>query len=304
MTDKENDDKTTTVINTDTDSDTEPEVESFHDALESLALGGDNADNACDHIVTPGGDNYNDKVNGVSGAGCSETQKDDSVSDNVMQDAEENHRMTDSDNDEADEVTVDEQAILDRESQMTLEERQDLRDAAQKLKGEGNTLFKASEFTCAIKTYSEALDTCPRCFHKERSIMFSNRAAAHLRLEKHESAIADCSEAIKLNPTYLKAIMRRAELYEKTDKLDEALEDYKKTLELDPSQHVARFACMRLPDQIKERNEKLKDEMLGKLKELGNMVLKPFGLSTNNFQLQQDPNTGSYSVNFSQGGKS
>ena len=49
---------------------------------------------------------------------------------------------------------------------------------------------------------------------------------------------------MELDPNYIRALLRRAELYEKAEKLDEALEDYKAVLEKDPSVHQAREACM------------------------------------------------------------
>nr|XP_036881060.1 tetratricopeptide repeat protein 1 [Manis javanica] len=180
---------------------------------------------------------------------------------------------------------LDEEYLIELEKNMPDEEKQ---------------VFYSLYYVAAESSYSQALQMCPSCFQKDRSILFSNRAAARMKQDKKEMAISDCSKAIQLNPSYIRAILRRAELYEKTDKLDEALEDYKSVLEKDPSVYQAREACMRLPKQIEERNERLKEEMLGKLKDLGNLVLRPFGLSTDNFQIKQDSSTGSYSINFVQ----
>ncbi|CAK6446295.1 unnamed protein product [Pipistrellus nathusii] len=195
---------------------------------------------------------------------------------------------------------LDEEYLIELEKNMPDEEKQKRREESTRLKEEGNEQFKKGDYIEAESSYSQALQTCPSCFQKDRSILFSNRAAARMKQDKKEMAISDCSKAIQLNPSYIRALLRRAELYESTDKLDEALEDYKSILEKDPSVHQAREACMRLPKQIEERNERMKEEMLGKLKDLGNLVLRPFGLSTENFQIKQDSSTGSYSINFVQ----
>ncbi|KAG9265720.1 tetratricopeptide repeat protein 1 [Astyanax mexicanus] len=218
---------------------------------------------------------------------------------------EEEEKRTDSDSEFKEESTekceFDEEYLREAEKDLTDEEKESRRAESMALKEKGNAQFKSGDHKEAEEFYTSALKICPVCYSKERSILFSNRAAARLHLDKKEEAISDCSKAIELNPNYLRAILRRAELYEKTEKLDEALEDYKNVLEKDPSIPAAREACMRLPRQIEERNEKLKEEMLSKLKDLGNMFLRPFGLSTANFQVNQDSNTGSYSVNFVQG---
>ncbi|XP_033123832.1 tetratricopeptide repeat protein 1-like [Anneissia japonica] len=212
----------------------------------------------------------------------------------------------DSDNDDLSDDNIKETikdelaARIEMEDKLSEEEKLERRDLGQQHKARGNGLFKNEEYLDACSVYTDALELCPLTFKKERSIMYSNRAACKLRLEQLEEAISDCTEALTLNPLYMKALLRRAQTYELTEKLDEALADYQKALELDAGCHEARRACMRLPNLIKERNEKLKEEMMGKLKDLGNMVLRPFGLSTSNFQFNQDPNTGSYSMNFVQ----
>ena len=133
-----------------------------------------------------------------------------------------------------------------------------------------------------------------------------------------DQAALNCTQAIKLNPTYLKALLRRAEIYEETEKLgkfllgkwlslklsfyvpEEALKDFQSVLDIDPRHVEANKAIRRLPGKIEERNEKMKAEMFDNLKKLGNMCLNPFGLSTDNFKMEQDPSTGSYNIQFQQ----
>lgn len=66
-------------------------------------------------------------------------------------------------------------------------------------------------------------------------------ASNYFQTEK-DSAISDCTKAIELNSNYVKAYVRRAQLYEETNKLDEALEDFKKVLTFDPNHTEANHA--------------------------------------------------------------
>lgn len=48
------------------------------------------------------------------------------------------------------------------------------------------------------------------------------------------------------------------------------------------------------------RDEALKEEMMGKLKDMGNSFLGYFGMSLDNFKATKDPTSGSYSISFEQ----
>ncbi|XP_068745520.1 tetratricopeptide repeat protein 1-like [Montipora capricornis] len=201
------------------------------------------------------------------------------------------------DADKGDEANKDKGADEERET-FTFEEKQERKIKAQEYKEQGNGYFKRSEYPEAKEFYTNAIKICPDDFAKEKSIFHANRAACLVKMDQYEEAIDDCTKALDLNSDYMKVRLRRAQCYEHEDRLEEALEDYQKVFDADRSSHVAREALMRLPEQIRVKHEKMKEEMMGKLKELGNVFLRPFGLSTENFKVQQDPSTGGYSVNF------
>lgn len=88
--------------------------------------------------------------------------------------------------------------------------------------------------------------------------------------------------------------------------LESSLHDYQALSTTLPSlassdRQIVQRALAELPERIKVAREREMGEMMGKLKELGNGILKPFGLSTENFKMVKDEKTGGYSMNFNQG---
>lgn len=132
------------------------------------------------------------------------------------------------------------------------------------------------------------------------AIYHCNRAAVSLNLQEYQEVINDCDIAILWNPRYTKAYVRRSTAYEQLEKTDAALQDAKVALQLEPTNKKLQWTVRRLQKLEDERMEKLKTETMDKLKDLGNSILGNFGLSLDNFKAVQDPNTGSYSINFEQ----
>eukprot|EP00262_Sarcandra_glabra_P004580 TRINITY_DN1568_c0_g1_i1.p1 TRINITY_DN1568_c0_g1~~TRINITY_DN1568_c0_g1_i1.p1 ORF type:complete len:256 (-),score=63.08 TRINITY_DN1568_c0_g1_i1:601-1368(-) len=167
-------------------------------------------------------------------------------------------------------------------------------------KAEGNKLFGNGQYEDALSQYALALQFAPEMPSslEIRSICHSNRAICFSKLGKYDDTIKECTKALELNPTYMKALVRRGEAHEKLEHFEEAIADMKKIIELDPSNDQARRTIRLLEPLAAEKREKMKEEMIGKLKDMGNSLLGRFGMSVDNFKAVKDPNTGSYSISF------
>ncbi|KAG1712715.1 hypothetical protein DVH05_000455 [Phytophthora capsici] len=102
------------------------------------------------------------------------------------------------------------------------------------LKHNGNERFKRGEHQEAVRFYSEAVQIDPQ-HHEFCAIIYCNRAAAQMGLERYHTAILDCNEALQRKPSYPRALLRRARCHIALKMFHEAVKDFDRYLREQPS---------------------------------------------------------------------
>ncbi|XP_071776423.1 dnaJ homolog subfamily C member 7-like [Centroberyx gerrardi] len=115
-------------------------------------------------------------------------------------------------------------------------------------KEEGNQAFKDCSYDAAYQLYTEALTIDPNNI-KTNAKLYCNRGTAGAKLKKLDQAIEDCTSAIKLDDTYIKAYLRRAQCYMNTEQYEEAVRDYEKVYQTEKTKehkHLLKTAQLEL----------------------------------------------------------
>ncbi|CAE7156939.1 unnamed protein product, partial [Rhizoctonia solani] len=121
----------------------------------------------------------------------------------------------------------------------------DTLSAVQTHRNKGTDAFKLGQYGAAIDSYTTALELLPEG-HLTRVLLLNNRAAARSKTGDASGAIEDCTIVlhvigddfdpakevpvpdIDLNAAFVKALRRRAEMFENTEKWKRAREDWER----------------------------------------------------------------------------
>jgi stress-induced-phosphoprotein 1 len=128
-----------------------------------------------------------------------------------------------------------ERAIIKQQSQVDPSRVRDPTEA----KNTGNAFFKEGNFDKAREWYSRVIELTESNPTADTVAAYSNRAACWQQTHAYKQVIADCDNAISIDPNYSKAYMRRAIAFEGLEKWRKAADDYKRVMELDPGATTA-----------------------------------------------------------------
>jgi tetratricopeptide (TPR) repeat protein len=106
--------------------------------------------------------------------------------------------------------------------------------SATQWKEKGNDYFRTAQYQRALECYTGSINAEPT------AVAYANRAMALMKLREFEQAVEDASEALEIDPNYLKAYQRRGAAYKELGSYLNALRDYESALRLSPQSQALR----------------------------------------------------------------
>ncbi|XP_025161527.1 dnaJ homolog subfamily C member 7 isoform X2 [Harpegnathos saltator] len=109
-----------------------------------------------------------------------------------------------------------------------------------KKKEEGNAAFKMRQYQEAYNIYNEALSIDPQNIMTNAKLHF-NKATVAAKLGRLKESVTECTEALKLDENYLKALLRRAASYMELKEYEEAVRDLEQACKMDKTRENKRL---------------------------------------------------------------
>ncbi|XP_049709746.1 sperm-associated antigen 1 isoform X2 [Elephas maximus indicus] len=125
-------------------------------------------------------------------------------------------------------------------------------------KEKGNEAFNSGDYEEAVMYYTRSISVLPTV------AAYNNRAQAKIKLQNWNSAFQDCEKVLELEPGNLKALLRRATTYKHQNKLQEAVEDLSKVLDVEPDNDLAKKILSEVQQDLKNAEPACKTQTKGK----------------------------------------
>lgn len=131
------------------------------------------------------------------------------------------------------------------------------RDYLESQKKLGNQKYRNNHFDDAIRIFKKAISLARILNDREISAtLHFNLAMSYFKVNSFDQAADECGNAAKYNPDYLKAHLKRAEIYLQQHKFNEAVICYEHICEIDGSKPYHKRLLQRARDLAKRIDKK------------------------------------------------
>jgi stress-induced-phosphoprotein 1 len=143
------------------------------------------------------------------------------------------------------------------EEKRTKQKAAEYEDAAkaEEARESGNNAFRTGKYPEAVAYYNEAVRRSPK-----NVIVYSDRAAAYLKLAEFPMAMADCCNALELDPNHVRTHSLKAYCHFMMKEYFKAKECCTETLRLDPQNTEARSLLSNIGQVLARQRTQMPDE--------------------------------------------